>query len=426
MPVGVFVRSVVSPAVYIGDRPAGILAAVWLGSLLACISRRSMCRPGVHVHSCAYVSYWLISVIPFVAALLYYSMSPVAKSSLITVVAFTSLLPLLFDVLWVLLLNRHMPDDRVFGAVAISILTIVVSVVLVDAVAKKLLDRTSGSSIAVRNSEDRRYWYYSGDAGDGAYGMYSAPPKTGINPNYILVLGDSMPAARREKNFVAVAESLIKEQLAATNISLLNAGMAGFSLEQIELFYKGNLLSLRPRPRVVVLAFYLDDINRELRYRKGPHLYSPIWPEWMQDIYYRCLACRAGLNLAGFSHLDFQYYRTRTYREALPSALETLGSITALARHNGAVPLIINVPMMVWKSPIAATADYHAIWFNNTIERWAAANDVPYVDAVSGFLHVQPGRFVISSSDHHFNDAGHEVIGQILARALVPILRAGE
>ena len=80
--------------------------------------------------------------------------------------------------------------------------------------------------------------------------------------------------------------------------------------------------------------------------------------------------------------------------------------------------MIINIPMMTWSDPISSASEYHAVWYNQAIESWSKKNCVPYVDAASGFVSVNPRLFVLSDHDHHFNDAGHRVIAEQLALLL--------
>ena len=114
---------------------------------------------------------------------------------------------------------------------------------------------------------------------------------------------------------------------------MVNAAMAGYSVEQMRNYYSDKLDGL-PHD-VLLVSFYLDDVNRELRYRKNNYLYTPSWPEWMQDVYYGCSLCRVVLNLRWFNEQTFLLYRTRSREEAFPDALSILEEIRLLAERAG-------------------------------------------------------------------------------------------
>lgn len=66
-----------------------------------------------------------------------------------------------------------------------------------------------------------------------------------------------------------------------SSVTIINGSMPAYSTDQIARFYKERLNSLPHK--ILVFVFHLDEVNRELSYRKNHVLYSPKWPEWRQD-----------------------------------------------------------------------------------------------------------------------------------------------
>jgi hypothetical protein len=138
----------------------------------------------------------------------------------------------------------------------------------------------------------------------------------------------------------------------------------------------------------------------------------------MQDLYYNCVSCRSVLNIVGFDHRAFQYFRKLDYRGALPRALEILSRIVATAHDRGAVPVILNVPSMNWKGELQHPGAHPYSWYYQRIAKWAGKNGVPYADAVSAFMGSKALDYVISNHDRHLNDAGHARVATTLVTLL--------
>ena len=402
------------PPVFIAPADAGILTVLWITMAFAAARRARDDAGSEGIAGFAHAIGWSAASLPLIVALAYFYSAPVFLNSLLLCVAVASLVPLAFECIWRYALMHAFANETDRRVVGLWIAATVLGVVVTETVGSALVGLEHASPIPVANSADRTYWMYA----DGRHTLDPPAAET----TRVLVIGDSMTAADRAGNFVALNAS--RNPVAGDDlvVEFINAGMSGYSLEQIRRYFTDHLARLRAQ--IVVIAFYLDDINRELRYRSGRYLYSPVWPEWMQDVYYRCTVCRSVLGLCDFDETEFQYYRTRTYRDALPDALAALGAIAATARAHGAEPRVLVVPMLTWDGALDDAAAHPASWFHRTVSGWAERNGVPFRDATQGFVGLHANAVALSATDRHLNDAGHAIVADALDALVREDIRA--
>ena len=340
--------------------------------------------------------------------------------------AASCLLPLMLCSLWNFVFQRHaVRASRI--ELALPPISVLVAIVVFGVATQWLFGRDPFRGGLAVTSPDRSYWYISrllrpdGTNAANSYGFLGPEPVKVPEATRILLVGDSIPAAGRPVNFVGVAEKLYA-QTTGRRIEVLNASMPAFSLEQIRNYYSDKLRGLRHD--ALIVSFYLDDVNRELRYRKNNYLYTPSWPEWMQDVYYNCWLCRSLLGLRGFNENTFLFYRTKSYAESFPGALGILSDIQHIAQERGARFAVINVPRFNWPSVLADPAVYEFAHFHRQVEQWCRHRNVAYLDLLPAFASRNIRDLRISEADLHFNDDGHRLVGEKLVEFIAPLVTA--
>ena len=271
------------------------------------------------------------------------------------------------------------------------------------------------------NDPSRRYWYFNpsqpSDREATSYGFLGSEPDTSFKGTRVLLIGDSMPAAGYDYNFPGAAETLLRSE--GNSIRVVNAGMGGYSLEQIKLFYEERLHTL-PHD-ILVLSFYIDDINRSLRYVRGNVTYTPSWPQWLQDIYYFSTVGKGLLHLCGTNDHEIQTTRTATYQEAFPEALTILDEIRLLCHKRGVKFAVFNVPRCTWSDRLTSRADYPTLEYDLALADWCRKKNVPYKSALDPFLGKPIMEYMISQKDRHYNHAGHTLVANELSVFLDPM-----
>ena len=266
----------------------------------------------------------------------------------------------------------------------------------------------------------RRYWTVTHSPGpDGknlatSYGFYGPEPDPSFKGTRVLVIGDSMPAASRDFNFPKVAEALLRKE--GLPIRVVNAAMGGYSLAQIKLFYEEQLKTLRHD--VLVLSFYVDDINREFRYARFNRSYTPTWPQWIQDLYRFSVIGKSLMNLCGADEHTIHGTRHLTYDEAFPGALQLIEDIQRISSDRGASFAIFNVPRCTWSESLGDRNDYPALKYDLAVAKWCRDNNVAYKSALDPFLDKPILDYVLSAKDRHYNHAGHTLVGTELSQLL--------
>jgi len=359
--------------------------------------------------------------------------SPIVPPRLLKILLLSSLLPLLATSIWSLVptrLHRAASVRSVVALIAYQSLLFVAGAAVVERVMEPPIEGTPSL-----NSADLSYWYYRPNTATtvngidlrfnslGFRGPEPDPPREGVVT--VLVLGDSVPFGGDQpeaKTFPRRAEALVNEALGGTpEVRVLNAALPGFSTVQIKNFYLGRLGAV-PHD-VVVLCFYVDDVNRELRYRKNDIVYTPSWPEWIQDVYYASYSGYMFLTLLGFHDTTFLLHRSRSLEEAWPGALDALEAIREESARRGAQLAVFNIPTFYWFDQLSDERRYRHLDRNRELETWASRRGVAYWDTLPGLLHVDMDALRNGPSDLHFNEAGHELMADQLARFLTPLAR---
>jgi lysophospholipase L1-like esterase len=402
-------------------RRLAVLLVVWLALALTRVMawRRSAYHP-----LSIYVSHLALCCVPGVLSSVWLLAGPVNSAGSITLVAWSILLLPACDTLWSAfgeLTSRWNWSD----AVVLPTIALVVALVAFEVVAGPILYRDPFGGTVSTNSTDRSYWYVvrkvdaSGAELASTYGFVGPEPMPTYTGLRVLIIGDSIPAAGLPVNFPKVAAALFTQE-GAGRVEIVNAAVSGYSLEQMKRFYIERLASLRHD--VLVVSFYVDDIDRELRYRKRNYFYTPSWPEWMQDVYYRCFVCRSLLTASGVTENTFLLYRTRGRLESVPAALQALDAIYAQATKRGVAVAILNIPMFNWPDVLATASTYRFSDINAIIETWARDRNVHYHDLLPALVgrDIRPLRR--SDTDIHFSDEGHRLVGPELKRLLDDVI----
>ena len=379
-------------------------------------------------HLAIHASYSIATLIIVLLAAIWTFSRPQLELASLKIFAIAAILPIAFEIFS---LCFKIPESKVGwrDAVLPPSISIVVTLFIAEFAAEKFLMKSSfGDNISV-NSRDRSYWYIakeldpSGKNLANSFGFIGPEPAADFRGVRVLVIGDSMPVivpAAGDANFPKVAEQLYLQgglkETGGKPFEIVNASMPSFSLEQIQKFYAERLSRLKHN--IVVLSFYVDDINRELRFRKNNYLYTPSWPEWMQDVYYNCYFCRAILNLSGFSENTFLFYRRSSYDQNLNRTLEILNNIKKTAEKNRAKLALFNVPRMGWSGALSDPTKYQFANIDALVSTWCRDNNVPYHSALPALIGRDVRDFRISETDSHFTNEGHKIVGAELKRFL--------
>jgi hypothetical protein len=396
---------------------------IWLVGVIAVVISARKCREAFARPRGAFLGYLGGACVPALLTGVWLFSGPYLHRGSLELFAASCLLPLTLCALWNPVFQPHaIRASRI--ELALPPISVLAAIVAFGAATQWLFGRDPFRGGLAVTSPDRSYWYISrllrpdGTNAANSYGFLGPEPAKVPEATRILLIGDSIPAAGRPVNFVDVAEKL-HARATGRRIELLNASVPAFSLEQIRNYYSDKLRGL-PHDALIV-SFYLDDINRELRYRKNNYLYTPSWPEWMQDVYYSCWLCRSLLGLRRFSENTFLWYRTKSYADSFPRALGILSDIQHIAKERGARLAVINVPRFNWPSVLADPAGYEFAHFHRQVERWCRDRNVAYLDLLPALASRDIRDLRISDADLHFNDDGHRLVGEKLAEFIVPL-----
>ncbi|WP_342348227.1 SGNH/GDSL hydrolase family protein [uncultured Nitrospira sp.] len=354
--------------------------------------------------------------------------SPHIPIRIFLLLSLTSFFPLVFFLGWELIIKNLVAGaswvNLVVLPVSSGLLTLILFEVFLgsglrkpDPVQKKL----------AMNSPDRSYWYYARYKEDGvervnSYGFVGPEPNPQIPEERVLIIGDSIPAAERyPRNFPTISQDEFnKEFHQEKKLEIINASIAAYSVEQIYLYY---LEKLRGLPHnYLIFSFYLDDVNRNLRYRKNNRLYSPDWAEWQQDVYWQCYLCRRLLSLCNVSDHLFLNYRKKTYEEAFPEALRILEKTRLLAESRGAKFAVLNIPRFTWEGILPNVETYQYFEMNQALERWCLGKGVSCYDTLPLLIGKEISTMRRSRTDIHFTYLGHQVVGLALKDFLASLI----
>lgn len=367
-----------------------------------------------------YISYLILCYIPALLAGVWLFSGPYFHLGSLQIFAMACLLPLCFNLVWDLRL-KNLRAGFTWTELMLLVPSALIGLALSEVALRLFLVtdpfvaqiRSSNGNLAV-NSPDRSYWYIVRKMGSNganqanSFGFLGPEPSLGDSALRVLLIGNSIPAAGRSVAFPRVAEALYSQET-GEQIEIVNASIAGYSLEQMRRYYNEKLDGLSYD--ILIVSFYLDDINRETRYQKNNLLYTPSWPEWMQDIYYHCVLCRSLLRLRWFTEGTFLLYRTRSYENAFPAALMTLDGIRVIAERRGAKFSVFNIPVFSWSNTLSEESEYEFFDMNKRLELWCTEKRVPCHDLLPMLVGKDIRTLRVSDNNIHFNDSGHKVVG---------------
>ncbi|MDT3776747.1 SGNH/GDSL hydrolase family protein [Nitrospira sp. MA-1] len=343
----------------------------------------------------------------------------------------TSFFPLAFFLVWEFFLKNLVVGESWVNVIVLPVSSGLLTLILFEVFfGSGLRKQNLVQNISAMNSPDRSYWYYARYRENGieranSYGFVGPEPNSQIPDERVLLIGDSIPAAERHpRNFPTISqEKFNKEFHHDEKLEMINASIAAYSVEQIYLFYSEKLRDLPHN--YLIFSFYLDDVNRNLRYRKNNRLYSPDWAEWQQDVYWQCYLCQRLLSLCNVSDHLFLNYRKRSYEEAFPDALRILEKTRLLANSRGAKFAVLNIPRFTWEGVLPNVETYQYFEMNKALERWCIANGVPCYDTLPLLIGKEISTIRRSKTDIHFTYMGHQIVGLGLKDFLASLIRSG-
>ena len=282
------------------------------------------------------------------------------------------------------------------------------------------------------SAPDRSHWWYEPGSSfieNGTeYRMNSwgvrGPEPEEAEGFRVLLVGDSIPFGTglgEEEVFPWLAASMwnvARED--ARSLSMVNASLSSLSTQQICDLYEGRFEDLDHD--VLVFCFYLDDVNRENRYKKNDLLYNPAWPEWVQDVVLNVHVCNRVFRFFKLTHARLIAYRHRSYEEAWPDALRALARVDDIARQRGARLIVFDIPRFDWEGTLASEGDYRYVEMTRELAAWCESRAIPYHSALSALVGVDMEAARISRSNIHFTRLGHRIVAEELAGFLLTVL----
>lgn len=390
------------------------LASVGLSAFLVCKSEFSAEEDSAN---CIFWGFLTLLCIPFLLVGIWVIPSPHIPIRIFLLFALTSFFPLGFLLGWKLMIKNLVVGESWVTVIVLPVSSGLLTLIFVEVFFGSGLRKPDlVQHILAMNSPDRSYWYYARYEENGveranSYGFVGPEPNPQIPDARVLIIGDSIPAAERHpRNFSTISqEEFNKEFYHNEKLEMINASVAAYSVEQIYLYYSEKLRELPHN--YLIFSFYLDDVNRNLRYRKNNRLYSPDWAEWQQDVYWQCYLCRRLLSLCNVSDHLFLNYRNRSYEEAFPDALRILEKTRLLAQSRGAKFAVLNIPRFTWEGVLPNVETYQYFEMHKALERWCIANGVPCYDTLPLLIGKEISTIRRSKTDIHFTYLGHQVVG---------------
>ena len=384
-----------------------------------------------------FLGIFLTGIPMLLAAILWFSSPPIHFGSWL-LFAYTSLFPCVHTAIWCSVDEKFLTTITAARIMSCSILIVLLLGIfeilfrLVGLPESHFLPEGYSHIYTKANSPDRTYWYYTGllqpnvKVTPNSWGFMGPEPDQWSQNLKILLLGDRLglggtnPVTLPE-NFATISQSMLSETDGFQSpIAIINASMPAYSTEQIVRFYKEKLKGLSHN--ILILVFHLDDINRELSYRKKHVLYSPKWPEWMQDFYYYgCYSCKWVLSRIHFTHKTFQWYRGKTYEEAFPKALQILSTLKVEAKNRGATFAILNVPRFYWNGTLKNPDDYIYKQMNRDLQAWCAKQHVPLFDVLPQLVGKNADDYVLDSK-LSFTEKGHRLMAEYLRQFILTLI----
>ena len=277
------------------------------------------------------------------------------------------------------------------------------------------------------------------------------------NPLYkkrVAFVGDSFTfgssASKGEKSFVGVVESLLDRR----KFEVLNFGVGGYGLSDMELQIKEEVLKFRPS--YLILVFYNGNDFRDTYLGIDKFDVSKDFSEWDYDNFNKKIpgGCRQnlffrkftktltyqlmarGLNLARpgviekkkYVGLNFEvdkFFTSHSYwsqypypEEALKAkerSLEVLDNIRKICLNNNIEFMIVALP---YKEQIFAASvsgeNYDLNYPQKYVEQFASKYSIPYLDLLPSmrtFAREEKRDIYVTS---HFNDVGHSAVGKVI------------
>ena len=226
------------------------IAVAWFAGVVMCLRW----GPASEDNGVAHALFIVTAAVPACAALWYLLAAPQDFDPLLNALGVLSLLPFGVETSWRARLSSVIATERPTLSATLIVVSVAGTVLVVELVGTALLEEEP-TSVSTINSPDRTYWYYADPTRSDPVGIYPPFPNIDRGDRTILVLGDSIAAPGRPVNFVSMAAETIADDCRGGEFTVLNAGMPGFSLMQIERFYRDRLARVAPSPEIVVIGF---------------------------------------------------------------------------------------------------------------------------------------------------------------------------
>jgi lysophospholipase L1-like esterase len=275
-----------------------------------------------------------------------------------------------------------------------------------------------------------------------ALGLRDEPLDPATSQRQVLALGDSFTVGfgvEAGEAWPARLEQRLAERTQAVGLRVVNGGVSGYSVAQIRATAEELLPLLRPQ--LLVVGIYS----------------SRYWRIWNPYVYFhgytaqRRLIPRLRVDDSGVLRVSSAKPRGRRLEQwlddhsrvgsalfrALPVAwrgnevpppspdsfaesarpfLAEIGRLNALARRHDSKLLILLV------SHTKADGRFREIQkqYNGAVGQYCAERDIPYLDPIPGFEHaIRGGASDLQlPDDHHWSPRGHDLVAQLLARAI--------
>jgi hypothetical protein len=198
-----------------------------------------------------YVSYIILCSIPVLLSGIWLFSGPYFHLASLTVFAISSLIPLLFNLVWEMFTKTFRSELNWTNTFLLPFISSLAGFVILEVASEKFLAVNPFNGNTTANSSDRSYWYIVRKMGpDGvntanSFGFLGPEPDVNYFGTRVLLIGDSIPAAGRSGNFPSVAQSIYEEKGFKGQIEIVNASIGGYSLEQMKRYYAEKLKDLQ-------------------------------------------------------------------------------------------------------------------------------------------------------------------------------------
>jgi lysophospholipase L1-like esterase len=246
----------------------------------------------------------------------------------------------------------------------------------------------------------------------------------------VVVIGDSFTFGDGVAEGDRFTDVLARRLGAA--VEVVNLGVPGYASTD-EVHVARRLLP-KLRPEVTVLAYCLNDplalaedayqarlgfdlINISddvLRRNDRARLVASSSPSRLLD------AVRNHVRSRRLTHHTVAWYRSMYEGPDAPwtRSRESVLDMARAARQNGSEFLLVILPIFVR----TGGSGYPFLGVHETVSAWCEAENLPVLDTLPHFRGLDTRRLVVHPKDLHPNAAAHEVLGDVIADRLRPLL----